>query len=116
MAFDVRPFREKKLPAGPLLLVAAVSLVVLNAADFALTQVGLEVGGTELNLLFAGVATTWWGFALKTVGVALVSGWVYFALRNSYHGRVFKLFLGVVWFYLAVVMWNAIQLSILYLL
>ena len=57
--------------------VLAIAFVTLEAADSFLTMWAVNHGYTELNILMAPIAHTWWMAAIKVLPVALV-GWLLF--------------------------------------
>jgi len=57
--------------------VLAITFVALEAADSFLTMWAVNHGYTELNILMAPIAHTWWMVATKVLPAALV-GWLLF--------------------------------------
>lgn len=57
--------------------VLAITFTALEAADSFLTMWAVNHGYTELNILIAPIAHTWWMAAIKVLPAALV-GWLAF--------------------------------------
>jgi hypothetical protein len=83
------------------------TLVVLNGVDLVLTRILLARGAAEANPVMAPLIDSWWGWAVKTLGVGLVALAVLVTGRDGKVERWLQVVVGV---YTAVVAWNLVVL------